>query len=187
MPNYEEMYYISKRNYENAVSEKNMIRSKASELNGEKSKLIKELDEKNKALADIKNKLVVVRAAHDKCIEIINGEFEGMKKDLNQTGTEFKEIFQTDEGVADLSEIYSEDITNTNNDLNNISESLKRSIKQLEADEQAFQNAVNQYSQNLNSVNAKIKNLGDDVSAQKRAETYYVEMQEYKKRWQNGE
>lgn len=39
MPNYEEMYYISKINYENAVSEKNMIRIKASELNVRRASL----------------------------------------------------------------------------------------------------------------------------------------------------
>ena len=187
MPNYEEMYYISKRNYENAVNEKNMIRIKASELNGEKSRLTKELDEKNKALADIRNKLDAARKTHDKCNKIINGEYEDMKKDLFQTGTEYKAIFQTDKGVADLSLIYSQDIINTYNDLNNISESLGRSIAQLEADEQIFKNAVDQCSQNLDNVNAQMNNLNDEAAAQKISEKYYVEMQEYKMRWQNGE
>ena len=187
MPNYEEMYYISKRNYENAVNEKNRIHSRSSELNGEKSRLAKELDEKNKALADIKNKLNAARKAHEKCNKIINGEYEDMKKELVQTGTEYKAIFQTDKGVADLSLIYSQDIINTYNDLNNISESLGRSIAQLEADEQAFQTAINQCSQDLKNVEAQMKNLNDEAAAQKVSEKYYVEMQEYKMRWQNGE
>lgn len=187
MANYEELYNSAKHNYEEAISERNSIRQKSSELNGRKDELNRELDEKRNALSDIKQKLAIVRDAYDKCNNILNNEFPDMKKALLDTGTEYKKIITSDKGVADLSSIYSTDLTNTKGNLDNISADLGKSISDLEDKETNAQREVDNCSSELEGVKSQLNNLGSEYSAQIRADIYYAEMKEYERKWLDGE
>ena len=117
MPNYEELYNIAKRKYENAISERDEIRRRSAELQGRKDVLTRELGEKQAALNSVKQKKQLVDDALRKCRSIISDEYPEMKKQLVSTGDEYKKVITSDNGAADLSSIYSADLANTKNEM----------------------------------------------------------------------
>jgi len=187
MANYEELYNIAKGKYNSAISERDYIRRKTAELNGKKDALKKELSTKTSELNVIKHKLVLVRDAYNKCNDILKEEFPDMKKDLVNTGDEYKKIITSDKGVADLSSIYSTDLTNTKDNLDSISTDLGKSIKELEGEETKTQKAIDNCNTQISSIKTQINNLGSASAAQKRADIYYSEMKDYEKKWLNGD
>ena len=187
MPNYEELYNIAKRKYENAISERDEMRRRSAELQGRKDVLTRELGEKQAALNSVKQKKQLVDDALRKCRSIISDEYPEMKKQLVSTGDEYKKVITSDNGAADLSSIYSADLANTKNELDSIDSDLGRLFSSLEGQETAAQNAVNQCSSELSSVTSQLNNVGSDSWAQSQANMYYAEMKEYETRWQNGE
>lgn len=187
MPNYEEMYYIARNNYNRAVENRNTIRRNTIELQGKKTTLTRELGEKQSALAAIQQKKLLVQEALDKCKHILENEFPAMKKDLQTTSNEYKNIISSDTGVADLASIYSDDITSTSSNLEAVITELQARIKELEGQESAAQTAVTNCSNELSSVTSQLNNVGSESVAQRQINAYYTEMKEYEAKWQNGE
>ena len=66
MPNYEELYYIARNNYNRAIENRDAIRRNTSELQGKKTTLTRELGEKQSAFAAIQQKKLLVQEALDK-------------------------------------------------------------------------------------------------------------------------
>lgn len=187
MPNYEELYYIARNKYNQAVEERNRIRNDTIKLQSEKNRLTNLLAEKQSALKAIQDKKGLIQDALDKCRHILDEEYPNMKKDLQMTGEEYKKIITSDMGVADLESIYSTDFQSTMNDLNNIVTELNRILKNLESQETTAQNELNSCNYELSTVTCKLNNVGSEASAQYKIDTYYAEMKEYEIRWQNGE
>ncbi len=187
MPNYEELYYIARNKYNQAVEERNRIRNNTIELQSEKNRLTNLLAEKQSAFKAIQDKKGLIQDALDKCRHILDEEYPNMKKDLQMTGEEYKKIITSDMGVADLESIYATDLQSTLNDLNNIVTELNRILKNLESQEATAQNELNNCNSELSTVTSKLNNVGSEASAQYRIDTYYTEMKEYEARWQNGE
>lgn len=187
MPNYEELYYIARNNYNRAIENRDAIRKNASELQGKKTTLTRELGEKQSALVAIQQKKLLVQEAFDKCKHILENEFPTMKKDLQTTSDEYKKIISSDTGVADLSSIYSTDISSTNSNLDAVITELQARIKELEGQEATAQTAVTNCSNELTSVTTQLNNVGSESSAQRQVNAYYTEMKEYELKWQNGE
>ena len=92
MPNYEELYYIARNNYYQAIENRNAIRRNTSELQGRKNALTRELSEKQASLSAIRQKKSLVQDALNKCRDILNNEFSTMKVDLTRTSEEYKKI-----------------------------------------------------------------------------------------------
>lgn len=187
MPNYEELYYIARNNYNRAIENRDAIRRNTSELQGKKTTLTRELGEKQSALAAIQQKKLLVQEALDKCKHIIENEFPAMKKDLQTTSDEYKKIISSDTGVADLSSIYSTDISSTDSNLDAVVTELQARIKELEGQEATAQTAVTNCSNELSTVTTQLNNVGSESSAQRQVNAYYTEMKEYELKWQNGE
>lgn len=187
MPNYEELYYIARGKYNQAVEERNRIRNNTIELQSQKNRLTSLLAEKQSALKTIQDKKSLIQDALDKCRHILDDEYPKMKKDLQMTGEEYKKIITSDIGVADLELIYSTDFQSTMNDLNSIVTELNRILKNLESQETTAQNDLNSCNSELSTVTSKLNNVGSEASAQYKIDTYYAEMKEYEIRWQNGE
>lgn len=187
MPNYEELYYIARNKYNQAVEDRNRIRKDTTELQGKKSTLTRQLSEKQTALSAIQHKKGLVQDALNKCQHILNNEYPAMKKDVQNTSQEYKKIITSDLGVADLQTIYASDLQSTLNDLNSIIAELDHALKNLESQEGTAQSEVNNCSSELNNVTSKLNNVGSESNAQRLINTYYTEMQEYKTKWQNGE
>ena len=110
-----------------------------------------------------------------------------MKKDLQTTSDEYKKIISSDTGVADLSSIYSTDISSTNSNLDAVITELQARIKELEGQEATAQTAVTNCSNELTSVTTQLNNVGSESAAQRQVNAYYTEMKEYELKWQNGE
>lgn len=187
MPNYEELYYIARNKYNQAIEDKNEIRRRSSELQGEKSSLTRQLNEKQSALVEIQKKKLLVQETLKKCQAVIDNEYVSMKTDLQSTSDEYKKIISTDTGVADLFSIYSSDIASTQSNLNSILEDFKRILNDYEEQERAAQSAVTTCSNELASVSNQLNHVGNEAEAQRRINNYYTEMKEYEARWQNGE
>lgn len=61
MPNYEELCYIARNNYNRALENRNATRKNTSELQGEKTTLTRELGEKQSVLAAIQQKKIFLK------------------------------------------------------------------------------------------------------------------------------
>lgn len=187
MPNYEELYYIARNKYTQAIEDRNTIIKNTSELQGRKKTITDELGEKQNALKAVQQKKKLVQDALDKGKDILNNEFTAMKEDLMCTSEEYKKNITSDKGVADLSAIYSSDITDTKRDLELIIFELDKNLGELEEQETDAKNAVKQCNEELASVSTQLSNVGSESSAQRQINNYYAEMKEYEIRWQNGE
>ncbi len=187
MPNYEEMYYIARGKYNQAIEDRNAIRRNTSELQGRKTTLTRELGEKQATLTEVKQKKSLVQDALNKCNDILSNDFPTMKSDLLYTSDEYKKIITSDKGVADISTIYLSDITSTQNNLEEIISDLEKSLRELEDQENSAQNAAIQCNTELTSVSSQLNNVGNEAAVQRQINNYYAEMKEYEIRWQNGE
>lgn len=186
MPNYEELYYIARNHYYEAIEERNTIRRRTSELQARKTTLTRQLREKQETLHKAQQKKALVQDALSKSKEILNSEFPAMKSDLLLTGEEYKKIITSDQGVADLSTIYADDLANTKSELESIISDHEQALRSLEEQETTAQTAVTSCSSELNSVTSQLKNVGSESAAQRKINNYYAEMMEYKIKWQNG-
>ena len=109
------------------------------------------------------------------------------REKYQNTSNEYKKIISSDKGVADIHSIYSSDIQSTQNDLNSILSDLSQKRKNLEEQVNTAQQAVNNCSNELNTVSNQLNNVGSEYYAQMQANNYYAQMQEYRRRWLNGE
>lgn len=187
MPNYEELYYIARNNYYQAIENRNTIRRNTSELQGRKSTLTRELGEKKAALSAVQQKKSLIQDALNKAKNILNNEFSTMKSDLTRTSEEYKKIITSDKGTADLLSIYSSDIASTKSGLETIISDLERALREIEGQETTAQTEVTNCSNELTSVTAQLSNVGDEAMAQRQINNYYTEMKEYETRWLNGD
>lgn len=187
MPNYEELYNIARNKYNQAVENRNTIRRNSSELQTRKTTLTRELEEKTSALTAVQQKIALVQNALDKAKSILQNEFLSMRKDLQATSDEYKKIISSGNGVADLSLVYADDITNTQNNLNTIISELERLYRTLESEESQMKKAVTDCSTELSSVTSQLRNVGSESAAQRQINNYYTEMKEYETKWMNGE
>jgi chromosome segregation ATPase len=187
MPSYEELYYIARNKYEQAIEDKNAIQQKTNQLEGEKSSLTRELAEKKTALADVQKKITLIQDALDKGKCTLDDEFASMKSDIQTTSEEYKKIITASIGVADLQSIYASDIQSTLNNLNSIISELSNQLQTLQEQENTAQKAVNDCDTNLQNVTSQLNNVGDVSAAQRSINNYYAEMKEYEVRWQNEE
>ncbi|MBD5111519.1 MAG: hypothetical protein HDT42_03155 [Ruminococcaceae bacterium] len=187
MPNYEELYYIARGKYYQAVEERNAIRRTTAELQGRKNTLSRELGEKQTALSQIQQKKALIQDALNKCRNVLNNEFPLMKNDIQCISEEYKKIITSDKGVADLLTIYSADITNTNANLNSIVSDLERILREIEGQETTAQNDFASCNSELTTVTTQLNNVGNEAAVQRQINNYFTEMKEYELRWQNGE
>lgn len=185
MPNYEELYYTAKRNYERTLNDLSYIRSTKQTLESRKSTLKANLPNKEQSLKTAKNNLRLMSKAENKCQNIINDEFPTAKSSIKTAGTEYKKIISTDKGVADINSIYSTDISDTKKDLDSILSELSRKRKTLEGKVESAQKDYDDCFNELNSVQSQLNNLGSEYWTQIKANNYYVQMQEYKRKWEN--
>lgn len=186
MPNYEELYYTARNKYYQAIETRNAIQRTTSELQGRRSGLINELNQRNAHLRDSKRKLALLQDAENKCRAILNNEFETMKKHIQRTAEEYKKILSSDRGVADIQEIYSDDINSTQIDLNTVLQELERKKREMEEEVSNAQQSVDICSGELNEVSHQLNNVGDVRYAQSQINNYYVQMKEYQRKWECG-
>ena len=187
MPDYEELYYIARNKYHQAIEDRNVFRRNMDEWQGERTVLIWELEQKQSALSVIRNNIMLFQEAISECRNILNNEFCDMKKNIQDTSIEYKKIFKSDYGVADIQLIYSSEITNTQADLNAVCSELDKKIKELENKEMEANRAVNDCSSALNRVISNINHAGSEAAVQNRINNFYTEMKEYEFRWLNGD
>lgn len=187
MPNYEELYYITKNKYNQAIINRDTIRRNRSALQGRKNTLLHELEERRITLNSLKQKVTILQDAENKCSSIINNEFPDMKKYIQETSDEYKKIINSDNGVADIQSVYSSDIQSTQNDLNSILSDLSQKRKNLEDQVDAAQQSFDNCNNELNTVTNQLNNVGSEYDAQRQVNNYYTQMQVYKTKWLNGE
>lgn len=187
MPNYEELYNIARNKYNQAIEDRNAIRRNKSELQGKKNTLTRELGGKQATLVAIQQKKLLIQEAVNKCKSIIDGEYPAMKRDLQSTSEEFKRIISTDRGVADLSSIYSSDISSTQSNLNAIFGELNGLLSNFSEQERVAQASVKTCINELSTVSTQLNNVGNEYEAQRRINSFYTQMKEYESRWLNGE
>ena len=187
MPNYEELYYIARNKYYQAIDERNDIRRKTCELQERKNALSRELGEKQTVLSQIQQKKPLIQDALNKSKNISNDEFDMMKNGIQHISEEYKKIIASDKGVADISAIYSADITNTKTDLDSITSGLERILRELEDQETNAKNEVTRCNSELATVTTNLNHVGSEAAAQREINYYYAEMKEYELRWQSGE
>lgn len=185
MPNYEELYYTARNKYYQAIEEKNYIQRTSSELYGRKSNLQNELSQKQNSLRKNLDKLATVQDAENKCRSIIDNEFLAMKRSIQQLSEEYKKIISSDIGVADIGNIYADDISRTNNDLQNILIELERSRKSLEEQVSSAKQDIDNCNNELSDVSRQLNNVGSVAYAQSQINTYYAQMKEYQRKWEN--
>lgn len=186
MPNFEELYYTARNKYYQAIEAKNNIQRRTSELQGRKSGLISELGQRSTHLRDAKRKLALLQDAENKCRAILNDEFETMRKNIQRTAEEYKKIISSDKGVADIQEIYNEDINSTQNDLNAVLQELERKRKDAENEVAGAQQSLDQCNNELNDVSRQLSNTGSVWYAQSQVNNYFAQMKEYQRKWENG-
>ena len=186
MPNYEELYYTARNKYYQAIESRNAIQRTTSELQGRRSGLINELNQRNAHLRDSRRKLALLQDAENKCRAILNNEFETMKKHIQRTAEEYKRILSSDRGVADIQEIYSDDINSTQSDLNTVLQELERKRREMEDEVSNAQQSVDSCSGELNDVSHQLNNVGDVRYAQSQINNYYAQMKEYQRKWECG-
>jgi len=187
MPNYEELYYIARNKYNQAVEDRNSLRKNIAELQGRKDTLNRELGEKQATLLAVQQKKVLIQEALKKCDKIIENEYPAMKRDLQSTSDEYKKIIISDKGVADLFSIYSGDIESTYSNLESVSSEFKRFLNDFEQQEKNAQAAVTNCANELNNVKNSLNNAGNESQIQRQINNYFTEMKEYESRWLNGE
>jgi len=187
MPNYEELYYIARNKYYQAIEERNAVQRKTAELQAQKSVLSQGLSEKQANLSAIQGKKAVVQDVLDTCSGILNNEFPAMNKDLLSTSDEYKKIVTSDSGVADLATIYASDIAGTKNGLEAAKSEIQHALKVLEEQMEAVQKEIATCNSELESVSAQLRTVGNVNAIQWRINNYYAEMKEYEQRWMNGE
>lgn len=183
MPNYEELYYIAKKNYSQAVEERDSLRRTISGLQQESNNLRRELVQKQDYLKIVQQKKDSVQSALDKCQSIISEEFETMQKNLISAGDEYMKFISADSQVANLSDIYSEDLRLTKTALENTKDTLQKQIKKLLFDESEASQAVFDSESKLANIRNKIRNC-DTSAANNRINYYYSEMKTYERKWQ---
>lgn len=187
MPNYEELYYIARNKYYQAIEERNTAQRRISELQAQKSRLSRELSEKQVNLSAIQEKKAMIQEVHDTCGGILNNEFPTMNKDLLSTSEEYKKIISSDSGVADLASIYASDISGTKNGLEAAKSEIGSALKALEEQVDTAQKEITSCNSELESVSAQLRTAGDPAAIQWKINSYYTEMKEYERRWMNGE
>ncbi len=186
MPNYEELYYTARNKYYQAIETRNAIQITSSQLQERKFGLINELNQRNAQLKDSRQKLALLQGAENKCREILNNEFETMKKHIQRTAEEYKRILSSDKGVADIQEIYSNDINSTQSDLNTVLQELERKRREMEEEVTAAQQSVDSCNGELNDISHQLNNVGDVRYAQSQVNSYYAQMKEYQRKWECG-
>lgn len=186
MPNYEECYYTARNKYYEAIETRNNIRLKTADLQSSRRRLNSELNQQKTNLRKEKNKLSIVQKAEDKCRKILDNEFEKMKNGVQKASDEYQKIIKSDSGVANIQQIYSEDINKTNNDLQTILQELGRVRQKVEEDIEAVNNAINNSKNELNNVKHELNNTGSYYDAQRQVNSYYYQMKYYQRKWQNG-
>lgn len=185
MPNYEELYYTARNKYYQAIEDRNCIQRKSSELQGKKSNLQNELSQKQNSLRKSLDKLAVVQDAENKCRSIIDNEFSTMKRSIKQLSEEYKKIISSDIGVADIESIYADDIDRTNNDLQSILSELEQSRRNLEEQVSSAKQDIDRCNNELSDISHQLNNVGSAAYAQSQINTYYAQMKEYQKKWEN--
>lgn len=187
MPNYEELYNVTRNKYNQALEYRNAIRRNMAELQGKKNVLTHELGEKQFILSRVQQKKVIVQETLGKCKDVLNVEFLAMEKDIKCTSDEYKKIIKSDKGVVDLYSVYSADISDTKSNLTIILTELERILRDTEEQEITAQHEVINCSNELTSVTGQLKNLGNEAAIQRQINNYYAEMKVYEFKWQNGE
>ena len=187
MPNYEQLYYLARSKYYQAIEDRNTAQRRASELQARKNTLSRELTEKQSALSAVQQKKAMIQETLDTCNSILNNEFPAMKNDLNQTSEEYRKIIESDQGVADLAAIYASDVTDTKSRLDAAGADLNRILKELEEQASTIQKEITDRNNELASVSSQLRTVGDVNALQCKINNYYTEMKEYERRWQNGE
>lgn len=183
MPNYEELYYIAKKNYFQAVEERDSLRRTVSDLQQICNNLCRELTQKQDYLKTVQQKKDSVQSALDKCQSIISQEFETMQKNLISAGDEYMKFISADSQVANLSDIYSEDLRLTKTALENTKDTLQKQIRKLLSDETEASQAVSDSESRLANIKNQIRNC-DTNAANNRVNYYYSEMKTYERKWQ---
>lgn len=187
MPNYEELYYITRNKYNQAFEDRNAIRRNAAEFQEKKNALTRELSEKQSVLREIQQKKVIIQETLDKCKDVLSVEFPSMEKDIKSTSEEYKKIIVSDKGVADLFAIYSTDISDTKSNLISIITELERILRDTEEQEITAQHELNNCNNELSFVTGQLKSLGSEAAIQRQINNYYAEMKVYEFKWKNGE
>ena len=186
MPNYEELYYSARRKYYQAIDTRNSIQRRTSELQGRRSGLISELSRRNDVLRKAQRKLSLLQDAEEKCRSVLSGEFETMKKYIQGTAEEYKKIISTDKGVADIQQVYNDDVNKTRSSLNNLLQELIRKRQEAEQELTNARQSVDRCSGELNDVTRQLNSVGSASYAQSQADNYYAQMKQYQRKWENG-
>lgn len=182
MEDYEESYYQAKRKYNQAVEQMNNNSRMRTELNQSKKELLNERGQKEESLRKTKQNIILLKDAEDRCRQILDSEFQNMKNSINTVSMEYRRILNSDTGVADISEIYSSDITATYNDLNNILEELSNRRAAFEDTANTQQNELNNCNGRIDDVERQLNNLEDYNQLRRQAQRYENEMYEYKRK-----
>lgn len=186
MPNYEELYYTARNKYYQAIEDRNYIQRTSSELQGRRSSLQNELSQKQNTLRQSMNKLAVVQDAENKCRSIIDNEFAAMKKSIQQLSEEYKKVISSDMGVADIENIYADDISRTSSDLQRVLNELEQARRSLEDQVSSTRQEIDRCNNDISDVSRQLNNVGSAAYAQSQINTYYAQMKEYQKKWENG-
>lgn len=187
MPNYEELYYITKNKYEQAIINRDAIRRNTVTLQERKKRLVHDLAENLRSLTALQQKVAILQEAESKCNSIINSEFPEMKRYIQEASNEYKKIINSDQGVADIQSVYSADIQSTQNDLNLILSELSQKRRELEEQVATAQSNYNGCNNELNTVTHQLNNTGNVYEAQRQVNNCYAQMQLYRSKWMNGE
>lgn len=185
MPNYEELYYTARNKYYQAIENRNYIQRTSSELQGRKNSLQNELLQKQNALRLCLSKLAIVQDAENKCRSIIDNEFEAMRKSIQQLSEEYKKVISSDMGVADIESIYSDDVSRTNSDLQQILSELEQARRSLEDQAASSRQDIDRCNSEISETSRQMNSLGNASYAQSQINTYYAQMKEYQRKWES--
>lgn len=190
MPNYEELYYAARNKFNSAVNSRNEARKKKNAWTSQKNAKYRELATHKASLLKNAGKKALLESAAKKCASILasDGPFLQMKTNLGRARDEYIAILESDEGVADIYAIYEDDINRTEGDLDKIHQEIQSKLNACIDQETYLNSTITKTEDAISTLTSNVKKAeADEAYAQRQVNTYYTTMQEYKRKWENGE
>lgn len=187
MSDCEESYYYYREKYNDAVENRTHQERICSECEMDIARLSTDVDTLRAQKRELERNIGLLEFAETKCRSILEQPFARMTAALSEASEEYRKIFSSDTSVADLSAIYSDDITCTKQDLEYILAELanKKSTFQTESDN--CQRQIDNEGRELDDARRKLSQARGEKNTYLRQEAHYnTQMEYYYKKWMAG-
>ena len=187
MSDCEELYYYCRGKYNDAVENKTRQEIICSDCERDIARLSTDVDTLRAQKRESDRNIGLLEFAETKCRSILEQSFARMTAALSEASGEYRKIFSSDTSTADLSAIYSDDITCTKQDLEYILGELMNKKRTLQADSDDFQRQIDNNSSALEDARRNLSQARGEKNTYFRQEVHYrTEMEYYFKKWMAG-